>query len=60
MTEQFMENCKRSPAYNRTYPKGRVSFSADTFVLAESFMLHFKFSSKIPANRKYAKRYSQL
>ena len=39
---------KRKTAYNSTYPKGGVSYSAETFVQAESSVLRMKFSGKIP------------
>ena len=39
-----------------TYPKGRVSCSADTFVQAESSVLRMKFSGKNTALRVAAKR----
>jgi len=41
----------RSTGYNSTYPKGGVSFSADTFVQAESSVLRMKFCGKNPALR---------
>lgn len=44
------------PAYNSTFAIGGVSFSADSFVVAESFVLRIKFSGKNPAHRKSAKR----
>jgi hypothetical protein len=42
--------------YNSTFAIGGVSCSADTFVVAESFVLRIKFSGKNPAHRKSAKR----
>jgi len=42
--------------YNSTYPKGEVSCSADTFLVAESSVLRIKFSSKNPALRVAANR----
>jgi hypothetical protein len=47
-------------AYNSTFAIGGVSCSADSFVVAESFVLRIKFSGKNPAHRKSAKRYVQL
>jgi hypothetical protein len=47
-------------AYNSTYPKGGVSYSADTFVQAESLVLRMKFSGKNPALRVAANRYGQV
>jgi len=46
----------RTPAGNSTYPKGGVSFFADTFVQAESSVLRMKFCGKNPALRVAAKR----
>ncbi|MDI1235539.1 MAG: hypothetical protein PSX81_14780 [bacterium] len=48
---------ERSPADNSTYPKGGVSCSVDSFVVAESSVLRMKFSGKNPALRVAAKRY---
>ena len=53
-----MQNKKT--AANSTYPKGGVSFSADTFVVAESSVLRIEFSGKNPALRVAAKRYGQV
>ncbi len=47
----------RTPAGNSTFAIGGVSCSADSFVVAESFVLRIKFSGKNPAHRKSAKRY---
>lgn len=47
-------------AGNSTFAIGGVSCSADTFVVAESFVLRIKFSGNNPAHRKSAKRYQQL
>jgi len=41
---------------NSTYPKGGVSFFADTFVQAESSVHRMKFSGKNPALRVAANR----
>jgi hypothetical protein len=43
-------------AYNSTFAIGGVSCSADSLVVAESFVLRIKFSGKNPAHRKSAKR----
>ena len=51
---------EKSPAGNSTFAIGGVSCSADSFVVAESFVLRIKFSGKNPAHRKSAKRYRQL
>ena len=47
---------ERSPAGNSTFAIGGVSFSADSLVVAKSFVLRIKFSGKNPAHRKSAKR----
>ena len=44
------------PAYNSTFAIGGVSCSADSFVVAESFVLRINISGKNPAHRKSAKR----
>jgi len=49
----------RTAAHNSTFAIGGVSYSADSFVVAESFVLRIKFSGKNPAHRKSAKRYKQ-
>ncbi len=49
----------RTPAANSTFAIGGVSCSADSLVVAESFVLRIKFSSKNPAHRKSANRYLQ-
>jgi hypothetical protein len=50
---------EKTPAGNSTYPKGGVSCSADSFVVAESSVLRMKFSGKNPALRVAANRYQQ-
>jgi hypothetical protein len=45
--------------HNSTFAIGGVSCTADSFVLAESFMLRIKFSGEKPAHRQSAKRYKQ-
>jgi hypothetical protein len=45
------------PAGNSTFAIGGVSCSADSLVVAESFVLRIKFSGKNPAHRKSATRY---
>src|SRR5690606_33020749 len=47
---------QRSTAANSTFAIGGVSCSADSFVVAESFVLRIKFSGKNPAHRKSANR----
>jgi len=44
-------------AGNSTFAIDGVSCSADSLVVAESFVLRIKFSGKNPAHRKSAKRY---
>jgi hypothetical protein len=44
------------PAPNSTFAIGGVSCSADSLVVAESFVLRIKFSGKNPAHRKSEKR----
>ena len=46
-------------SFNSTFAIGGVSCSADSFEVAESFVLRIKFSGKKPAHRKSAKRYVQ-
>jgi hypothetical protein len=48
---------ERTTTGNNTFAIGGVSFSADSFVVAESSVLRIKFSGKKPAHRKSAKRY---
>jgi hypothetical protein len=50
---------KRKAAYNSTFAIGGVSCSADSFVVAESFVLRINICGKKPAHRKSAKRYKQ-
>ena len=47
---------RRITVHNSTFAIGGVSCSADSFVVAESFVLRIKFSGKNPAHRKSAKR----
>jgi len=47
---------ERRAATNSTYPKGRVSCSADSFAGIESSVLRMNFSGKNPALRVAAKR----
>ena len=46
----------RSPAGNSTFAIGGFPCSADSLVVAASFVLRIKFSGKNPAHRKSAKR----
>jgi hypothetical protein len=43
-------------AYNSTFAIGGVSFSADSFVVKDSFVLRMNICAEIPAHRKSAKR----
>ena len=53
-----MLNGQRKTPHNSTFAIGGVSCSADSLVVAESFVLRIKFSGKNPAHRKSAKRYN--
>ena len=48
---------KKSTGYNSTFAIGGVSCCADSFVVAESFVLRMNISSNNPAHRKSANRY---
>ena len=50
----------RKAAHNSTFAIGGVSFSAESLLVAESYVLRIKFSSKNPAHRKSAKRCASL
>ncbi|SDZ21140.1 hypothetical protein SAMN05444412_107218 [Rhodonellum ikkaensis] len=56
MTTQTLVD-RRKTAYNSTFAIGGVSCSADSLVQAESFVLRINISGKIPAHRKFAKRW---
>ena len=47
---------KKATSANSTFAIGGVSCSADSLVVAESFVLRIKFSGKNPAHRKSANR----
>jgi hypothetical protein len=47
---------RKRAAHNSTFAIGGLSFSADSLVVAENFVLRIKFSGKNPAHRKSAKR----
>ncbi len=49
----------RRAAANSTFAIGGVSCSADSLVVAESFVHRIKISGKNPAHRKSARRYNQ-
>ena len=48
---------ERRASANSTFAIGGVSCSADSLVVAESFVLRIKISDKNPAHRKSANRY---
>ncbi len=50
----------RKTTTNSTFAIGGVSCSADSFVVAESFVLRINISGKNPAHRKSANRYMQF
>ncbi len=52
----FARSSHRRCRLNSTFAIGGVSCSADTFVVAESFVLRMNISGKNPAHRKSAKR----
>ena len=54
-----MDTTEKRAAYNSTFAIGGVSCSADSLVVAESFVLRINISGKNPAHRKSAKRYLQ-
>ena len=51
---------RRKTTGNSTFAIGGVSCSADSFVVAESFVLRINISAEKPAHRKSAKRYVQF
>ncbi len=51
---------RRRATDNSTFAIGGVSCSADSFVVAESFVLRINISGKNPAHRKSAKRCATL
>jgi len=48
---------QRKTSYNSTFAIGGVSCSADSLVVAESFVLRINICGKNPAHRKSANRY---
>ena len=50
---------EKTTTANSTFAIGGVSCSADSLVVAESFVLRINISGKNPAHRKSAKRYQQ-
>jgi hypothetical protein len=57
---QNLDHIKETHAGNNTFAIGGVSCSADSLVVAESFVLRINICGKKPAHRKYAKRYAQF
>jgi hypothetical protein len=51
-----MDRTEKRAAYNSTFAIGGVSYSADSLVVAESFVLRINISGKNPAHRVAAKR----
>lgn len=49
----------RNAAYNSTFVIGGVSFSADSFVVAESSVLRINICGKKPAHPKSTKHYAR-
>jgi len=50
---------QESRTHNSTFAIGGVSYSADSFVVAESSVLRINICAKNPAHLKSANRYSQ-
>jgi hypothetical protein len=50
---------ERKTGHNSTFAIGGVSCSADSFVVAENFVLRINICGKKPAHRKSAKRWWQ-
>jgi hypothetical protein len=50
----------KKAAHNSTFAIGGVSCSADSFVVAESFVFRINICAEKPAHRKSAKRYGQV
>jgi hypothetical protein len=57
--ELYMTRVKEARTANSTFAIGGVSSSADSFVVAESFVLRINIGGKNHAHRKSAKRYLQ-
>ncbi len=53
------QNKNKARRHNSTFAIGGVSCSADSLVVAETFVLHINICAKNPAHRKSAKRYKQ-
>lgn len=50
----------RIPASNSTFAIGGLSYSADSFVVAESFVLRINRCGKNPAHRKSSNRWQSF
>jgi hypothetical protein len=50
----------KSTAHNSTFAMGGVSFSPDSFAIAENLYLRLNIYNKKTAHRKSAKRYASL
>ena len=55
-----MMDRKEQRTANSTFAIGGVSCSADSFVVAESFVLRINICGKNPAHRKSANRYERV
>ena len=58
MTWADNNTTERKTAHNSTFAIGGVSYSADSFVVAESSVLRINICGENPAHRKSAKRYA--
>jgi hypothetical protein len=54
-----LDNTEGRAAGNSTFAIGGVSYSPDSFVVAESSVLRMKICAENPAHRKSANRYAQ-
>jgi hypothetical protein len=54
-----MNDRNKKRPHNSTYPKGGVSYSKDSFVVNETFVLLINICGESPALRVAAKRYKQ-
>jgi len=54
------QNKNKARRHNSTFAIGGVSCSADSLVVAESFVLRINISGKNPAHRKSAKRWTKF
>lgn len=56
----YLRRGNRKTAYNSTFAIGGVSCTADSLVVAESFVLRINICAEKPTHRKSAKRYGQV